>query len=230
MANIFSRLGDIMSANVNATIDKFEDAGKMVDQYLRKAKEDLADVRKSTASVIAEEKRCKRIVDNYQKEIDDLMSYAEKAVLAGNDNDAAKFLSKKQEIETRLLQAKSTYSTAKNHADQMRAAHDKLVNDIEALEARKANIKATAAVAKTQKTINKMTANAVGASSSLDAFNRMADKAQQAFDEAQAEAELNSQSDSDMDDLKNKYGGITSPNVSSELVAIKSRLLGNSKG
>lgn len=230
MSNIFSRIGDIMSANVNAMIDKFEDPGKMVDQYLRKAKEDLADVRQATAGVIAEEKRCKRIVDEQQKEVNELISYAEKAVIAGNDEDAAKFLAKKQEVEKRLIQSKSTYDTAKSHADQMRAAHDKLVNDIESLEARKASIKATAAVAKTQKTINKMASGAAGASSSLDAFNRMADKAQQALDQAQAEAELNAQTGDGMDDLKNKYSGITSPNVSSELAAMKARLFSNKTG
>lgn len=230
MSNIFSRIGDIMSANVNAMIDKFEDPGKMVDQYLRKAKEDLADVRQATAGVIAEEKRCKRIVDEQQKEVNELISYAEKAVIAGNDEDAAKFLAKKQEVEKRLIQSKSTYDTAKSHADQMRAAHDKLVNDIESLEARKASIKATAAVAKTQKTINKMASDAAGASSSLDAFNRMADKAQQALDQAQAEAELNAQTGDGMDDLKNKYSGITSPNVSSELAAMKARLFSNKTG
>ena len=63
MAGIFERIGDILSSNINALLDKAEDPGKMVDQYLRKAKEDLADVRKNTAAVMAEEKRCKRLVD-----------------------------------------------------------------------------------------------------------------------------------------------------------------------
>lgn len=230
MANIFSRLGDIMSANVNALLDKMEDPGKMVDQYLRNAKEDLAEVRKATAGVMAEEKRCKRLVEDTQKEVDELTAYAEKAVLAGNDGDAAKFLAKKQEVAGRLAEAESTYKTAKSHADQMRAAHDKLVNDIAALESRKANIKATAAVAKTQKTINKMTAGAAGASGSLDAFNRMADKAQRELDEAQAEAELNEQTGDGMDDLKDKYDSATSPAVSDELAVMKARLLGGSTG
>lgn len=63
MAGIFERIGDILSANINAMLDKAEDPGKMVDQYLRNAKEDLAEVRANTAAVMAEEKRCKRIVD-----------------------------------------------------------------------------------------------------------------------------------------------------------------------
>lgn len=230
MAGIFERLGDILSANVNALLDKCEDPGKMVDQYLRNAKEDLAEVRENTAAVMAEEKRCKRIVDETQAEVNELMAYAEKAVMAGNDADATTFLTKKQQAETRLADAQKTYAVAKGHADQMRAAHNKLVSDIEALESRKANIKATAAVAKTQKTINKMTAGAAGASGVLEAFDRMADKAQAQLDAAQAEAELVGMSGDSTEDLKAKYDGVASPSVSAELAALKAKLVGGSNG
>lgn len=226
MAGIFERIGDILSANINAVLDKAEDPGKMVDQYLRNAKEDLAEVRANTASVIAEEKRCKRLVDEAEKEVAELTSYAEKAILAGNDDDARQFLSKKQEVESRLITARSTYQAAKGHADQMRQAHDKLVADIQSLESRKANIKATAAVAKTQKTINKMASGAAGASGALAAFDRMADKAQADLDAAQAEAELTANTGDSTDDLKAKYAGAGSPAVDDELAAMKARLQG----
>ena len=85
MAGIFERLGDILSANINALLDKAEDPGKMVDQYLRNAKEDLAEVRKNTAGVMAEEKRCQRNVQELEAEAAELEQYAQKAVLAGND-------------------------------------------------------------------------------------------------------------------------------------------------
>ena len=230
MAGIFERIGDILSANINAMLDKAEDPGKMVDQYLRNAKEDLAEVRANTAAVMAEEKRCKRIVDETQAEVNELMAYAEKAVMAGNDADATTFLTKKQQAETRLAEAQRTYTTAKSHADQMRAAHNKLVSDIEALEARKANIKATAAVAKTQKTINKMTAGAAGASGALEAFDRMADKAQAQLDAAQAEAELVGNAGDSTEDLKAKYDGVASPSVAAELAALKAKMAGGGQG
>lgn len=222
MASIFERMGDILSANVNAVLDKLENPGKMVDQYLLKAKEDLAEVRSNTAAVMAEEKRCKRQVEEAEAEVSELGAYAEKAVAAGNDNDAVQFLTRKAQAQERLTQAQNTYAIAKDHAQQMRSAHDKLVSDIEALEARKASIKATAAVAKTQKTINRMTADAAGASGSLEAINRMADKAQRQLDEAQAEAELNACGDG-TEDLKAKYDVVPS-NVADELAALKAKL------
>ena len=228
MANIFSRIGDIISANVNDLLDKAEDPGKMVDQYLRKAKEDLAEVRKNTAVVIAEEKRCKRNVDEAEKEVAELTEYAKRAVAAGNDDHARKFLSKKQEVEARLGEAQRTYNMAKANADKMRQAHDKLVDDISKLEARKANIKATAAVAKTQASINEMTAGAVGASGALAAFDRMADKAQASLDAAMAEAELNAAPADDTESLKNMYAGGAASDIEDELAALKASMGGES--
>ena len=61
---ILSRFSDIMKANINDMLDKCEDPSKMVDQTLRELKEDLAEVKKETAGVMAEEKNCKRRVDD----------------------------------------------------------------------------------------------------------------------------------------------------------------------
>ena len=60
---MLSRFGDIISSNVNALLDKAENPAKMIDEYLRKAKKDLADVKEETAGVMAEETRTKRLLD-----------------------------------------------------------------------------------------------------------------------------------------------------------------------
>ena len=52
---VLTRFKDIMAANMNALLDKCEDPGKMVDQYLVRFTEDLANVKKETAGVMAEE-------------------------------------------------------------------------------------------------------------------------------------------------------------------------------
>ena len=223
MAGIFERLGNIISANVNALLDKAEDPGKMVDEYLRDARKDLAEVRKNTADVLAEEMRCKRNVSKLQEEAEELLSYAQKAVAAGNDGDATQFLTKKQEVMTKLADAKKTYEVARKNSLQLKTAHDKLVSDIRSLESRKENIKATSAVAKTQRKINEMSDMAAGSSSALEAFDRMADKAQSELDRAQAEAQLISEPDDDVEGLKGKYDSSTSPSVADELNALKAQ-------
>ena len=51
---ILTRFKDIMSANVNALLDKAEDPAKMIDQTLLNLRKDLAQVKKETAAVMAD--------------------------------------------------------------------------------------------------------------------------------------------------------------------------------
>ena len=90
---ILARFKDIMAANINALLDKAEDPEKMIDQTMRNLTADLGKVKEETAAVMADEQRCKRELDECNKEIAEMQAYAEKAVLAGNDEDAAKFAS-----------------------------------------------------------------------------------------------------------------------------------------
>ena len=89
---IISRFKDIMSSNINALLDKAENPEKMIDQTMRNLNKDLAKVRDETAEVMADENRAKRQLDEVTAEVNKMQNYAEKAVLAGNDADAAKFL------------------------------------------------------------------------------------------------------------------------------------------
>lgn len=221
---IISRFADIMKANINDLLDKCEDPAKMVEQMLRDLNKNLADVRKETANVMAEEKRCKRILEEKQAEVDKWTGYAKKAIEAGNDGDAKTFISKKQKSETNLADAQNMYNLAKDNADKMRAMHDKLQNDIQELEARKEGIKAKTQVAKTQKKINKVTAG-TDVSSSLAAFDRMEQRVNQELDAAMAESELSMAPADTAAELANKYdNGESDASVDAELAAMKAEL------
>ena len=79
MANILKRFTDIMSANINALLDKVEDPAKMVDQYIRDIESDLGNVKAETAAVMAAEKKAKRDLDENTQEMEKMTRYAEKA-------------------------------------------------------------------------------------------------------------------------------------------------------
>lgn len=143
---ILDRFTSIVKANINELLDKAEDPEKMVDQYLREMTESLAEVREATAGVMAEEKRCKKLVDENMAEMTKYEGAGPaRALAAGNEADARVFLAKKQELAGRAEGLTVAYEGAKANADKMRQMHDKLVADIEELNARKATIKAKAA-------------------------------------------------------------------------------------
>lgn len=220
---ILTRFKDIMSANMNALLDKAEDPEKMVDQCLRNLNSDLGKVKAETASIMAEEQRAKRTLNECTEEINKYQAYAVKALQAGNENDAKKFLEKKAQFTEKQTELQSAYDSAHNNAENMRSMHDKLVGDINEMESRRDTIKAKLAAAKTQDRINKMTNSIDGANNSIAAFERYEDKANKALDKANAMAELNAGPKDDIKDLTKKYDSNNS-SVDAELEALKASL------
>lgn len=219
---ILQRFGDIMKSNINALLDKCEDPAKMVDQTLLDLRKDLADVKKETASVMADEKSAKRKLEENEAEIQKYTKAAQNALKSGNEGDAKTLISRKQKLEETRISLQGTYDVAHANAEKMRQMHDKLTNDIEELETRKDAIKAKVATAKAQEHMNKMTSG-VDTASSLDAFDRWEAKADKMLDSAEAEAELNAGVHS-TDNLADKYATGCDASVDDELARMKAEL------
>lgn len=221
---VLSRFKDIMASNINALLDKCEDPEKMIDQYLRNAESDLGKVKAETAAVMAEETRAKRALDECSADIDKMQSYAMKAVEAGNDDDARQFLTKKKGLEEKKVSLQQTYDISVANAAKMRQMHDKLVSDINELNAKRDSLKAKLAVAKTQEKMNKMNSKMSTAGSSVGAFESLEAKIDKRLDEANAMAELNNTGDS-VDDLVQKYDTkAAAPDVEDELAMLKASM------
>ena len=210
---ILKRFGDIMRANINALLDKAEDPAKMVDQMLLDLNEDLAAVKKETASVMAAATNARQQVNDCKADIAKYEAAAKAAVKAGNDDDARKLLATKQQYESTLNSLEEAATVAEDNAAKMRQMHDKLVNDINSLQARRAAVHAKVSVA------NEKTSRA---SRNSAAFERMEEKADRMLNEANATAELNTQASNE--DIANKYlaGGSTS--VDDELARLKAEV------
>ena len=217
---ILTRFKDIMAANINALLDKCEDPEKMIDQTMRNLTKDLGEVKKETAAVMADEQRCKRELEECNKEIAKMQTYAEKALLAGNEADAMKFLEQKNTLTAKQTSLQQTYDVAAANALKMRQMHDKLVKD-----SRRDAIKAKMKVAKTQQKLNKMTSTMSDSASSIGAFERMEAKANAMLDQANAMTELNlSTEESTVDSLAAKYDAAPDAAVKDELEALKAKM------
>lgn len=222
--SILNRFSDIISSNINAVIDRMEDPEKMIDQYLRNMMDDLAEVKRSTAGIMAEEARAKREVDQNDAEVKKYQQLAKKALEAGNDDDARIFLSKKQETENVGSGLATAYASAHENAMKMRQMHDKLASDIETLRNRRAMIKGKLSVAKTQETLNTVTDSISKTQGAMGSFQRMEDKANRMLDEANAMNELNSEPIDDAKKLEEKYASQTSAAVEDELERMKKEM------
>ena len=218
--SILRRFSDIMSSNINALLDKAEDPVKMIDQLMRNLNDDLNKVKAETASIMAEETRAKRELDECQSDINKMLDYARRAVDAGSDDDARQFLTKKASLTEKLTALTEKYEAARSNSEKMKEMYNKLTLQIEELNERRSTIKAKMATAKMQERINNMGSSLNNSKSSLDSFSRMEEKANRMLDEANAMAELNSKPSDEIDDLMSKYNSKSS-SIEDELSKLK---------
>jgi len=222
--SMLSRFADILGANINALLDKAEDPAKMIDQYLVKARKDLADVKQETAAVMAEETRAKRMLDENKAEIAKYQGLAIQALQAGNEGDAKIFLAKKQNLETVGASLETAYAVAHENATKMRQLHDKLTADIAQLEAKKQTIKAKVSIANTQETVNKYTGTADKFDKVMGEFEKMEQKADKMLDVANAKAELEAEPIDEAAAIEAKYQAGMTASVDDELARLKEEL------
>ena len=219
MAGILERCKDILESNVHALLDKCENPEKMLDQELRKATRQLAEIKDATASVMADEKAAQREYDDALKQADGEHAAAANALRAGDEVAARKFLASEQSIrEGRLAIAAKTLEAARNNTQMMKDAHNKLADDVEWMRSQLTTIKGTIKVAKATETVGKVKANKKDTTA---AFGKYAGKAQRMLDEAQAKAELSQEPKDDLDELRAKYASVGGTSVDDALAKLR---------
>ena len=229
---ILSRFTDIMSANINSLLSKAEagSADKLLEKYLKDAKDNLAQVKAETAAVIAEETGLARKLADNEAECDKYENYAAAAVKKGNDDDARKFLTYKNRLETERDGLSSQYARAKDNSDKMRQLLKKLLDDINAAEDKLRDLKQKLTVAKQQEKLNKLDER-FAQSNPLSNADSLFDAVQKRVDAADAAAALNKEfvkETHEVEDLAKKYSAITqevkADQVEDQLAMLKASL------
>jgi phage shock protein A len=93
---IFTRFRDIVSANMNAMLDKAEDPEKLIKLMIREMEDTLIEIKASCAGVMANRKRVQRQLDETRSREMNWQERAELAVHKGRDDLAREALVEKR--------------------------------------------------------------------------------------------------------------------------------------
>lgn len=226
---IIDRFIDIMKANANAILDKMEDANadKLLEQYIRETKDALGQVKAETAAVMADEMAARRNLDQQKEEIQKFESYAMKAVEAGNDADARKFLTHKAQLTEKLAGLEQNYAQAMENSKKMKEMAQKLGEDLAVYEGKLKELKMKVNMAKQKEKLHGL--NQKMGAGSLSKFDEMANKVQRRVDAVDAAMQLEKElsPSNEIDDLAKKYETATSTKnqgIEDELLALKSKM------
>jgi phage shock protein A len=189
---IFTRISDILSANLNEITDQFEDPEKMLKQAVREMEESIGEVTGQTAKAMANEKTLSRELQRNRAQQEQWQGRAEKAVEAGDDDLARKALARKNEhqkvveaLEDQLESARGASQTLRRQLAGMKAKLAEAKRNLASLSARK----------RAADFRKKMDAQAAGLTTEVNdnafaKFDRLKTKVEQAEAEAEAIAEL----------------------------------------
>jgi phage shock protein A len=223
--SLFSRISDIISANLNEMTESFEDPEKMLKQAIREMDQSIADATQETAKVLANEKLLAKELDNNKRQAGDWQRKAEQAVAAGDDNLARRALTRKQEhgklvvaLQDQLTAAQVASLTLKHQLDAMRAKLSEAKRNLSTLSARKK----AADFKKKMHTSPSVLESGGAADNAFAKFERLREKVEQAEAEADALAELQGaarESDADFSSLSTSADA----EIDAQLQALKQR-------
>ena len=157
---IFSRIGDVLKANINDMIDRAEDPEKMVKQIILDLQKEVSKATQALGKAMASERIAKRQYEDAVKTSSDWEMKAKAALNAGEVDLAKKALSNKVKADENVKQYQQMYEQI-----------------------------ARSQMAKTQKNLAQ-SVGGMDASSALDKFNRMEEKVTRQEAEAQAFSEM----------------------------------------
>lgn len=126
---IFSRLTDIVNANIVTMLDKAEDPEKMIRLMISEMEETLVEVKSNAAKIISDKKTVERIIQTAEKEKMEWIRRAELAVMKSRDDLAKLALEEKARLE-------DTIETYKKELMALDYSLDQLYLDIDKLEAK----------------------------------------------------------------------------------------------
>lgn len=125
---IFSRVSDIITANLNSLLDRAEDPEAMLAQVIREMEDSLARARRYAAVAIAAERRLRRERDDNRVRAAQWRGRAGEALAAGREELARRALARKQEhdalarsLEDQHAEAVPTSQSARNALQALEA-------------------------------------------------------------------------------------------------------------
>jgi phage shock protein A len=217
---IFSRMSDVIKANINDLLEKAEDPEKMIKQMVLEMEESVNKATLSVAQSIANEKQLQRRLDKEQALVADWQAKAEQAIVASRDDLAKAALEKKLVAQKNVNDLLPTYDTAKATAERLKTQLDQLKKKLDEARSRQNTLIARSNAAKAEKQLNQAM-NGTG-TDAFSKFDRMESKVEQMEAEAEAFGELNSSDKS----LEEEFANLSNPDVDDELEKLKAQISG----
>ncbi len=186
---IFSRIGDVLKANINDMIDRAEDPEKMVKQIIIDLQKDVRTSTEALGKAMASQRIAERQHEQAVRNSANWESKAKAALAAGDAEMAKKALSYKVKADADVDSTAQMLETITTQTEAIRDQVETLKAKLDEAKSRQSMLIARSQMAKTQKNLAQ-SMGGMDASAALDKFTRMEEKIERQEAEASAFAEI----------------------------------------
>ncbi|MGJ0483450.1 MAG: PspA/IM30 family protein [Methylomicrobium sp.] len=227
MANLFKRINDVITANINDLIDRVEDPERMIKQIIREMEDNINRAKESVVDAIASEKQLLKELENNRKLSAEWLSKAEMALQNDNEDLARAALARKKEHDTICKALEPSWQSAKNTSENLKAQLKALEAKLEEARRKRSSLAARQHAAEARQQIDKTLSNFEAGIKAQTQFERMEDRVASMEARTEAMMELRddrSQLEKDFLDME------VSAEIDQELLSLKTKISGvNSK-
>ena len=214
--NVFKRIHDIFSSNVNHALDKLEDPAKMIRYTIVEMENSLSKAKQSAADMLANIRTREEELRTSKEAEGRWDVRAQLAVKNGKDDLAREAIAEKQKANAKVTALEAEIAELKNISASQEAQIAKLTEKLEEVKAKERTLVARAEHAKEKIKIEKQISS-TDCSAAIKRFNEMEEKVERLEAEA-AVASKNYENEARFTEMEN------GESIDKELEALKAKL------
>lgn len=190
MANLFKRISDVLTANLNDLVDRVEDPERMIKQLIREMEENVNSAREGVIDALASEKQLARELDSQRQQAEDWYNRARRALETGNEMLAREALLRKKEHDGTVASLQASWESARRTSERLKAQLRALETKLEEARLKKSSLVARQRAAQAREQMDKVTDRFQTGLDLNNSFGRMADRVGEMEARMEARAEV----------------------------------------
>lgn len=216
---LFKRISDQVRANVNAALDRAEDPGIMMNQYLRDMEDDIVDAEGAVARQMAVARKFSALREETAKRVLEREEQAREALRVKKEDLARKLLVDKKVLTVKTEEYEKQAKSADQVAETLRGQLREMKCEYEQMKARRDTLAARAQAAKAQSKVYEKVAM-IGRGQAASDFSRMEERVMELEAEASVRRDLGAQERS----LEADLADLGMAAIDAELAALKASI------
>ncbi len=221
MSNVFKRISDVLTANINDLIDRVEDPERMIKQIIREMEANISQAKERVVDAITSEKKLEREVGDHRNEADMWQEKAQQALENDNEELARAALVRKKEHDKILKTLEPAWGAAVDTSAALKAQLRALESKLEEAKRKKSTLIARQRAAEARQHMEHTKTTFEAGLQAHSDFTRMEERVAEIEARTEAMTEVNSASaalENDFQDME------VDTEVEAELTALKQKL------